>query len=291
MAGKSRARRVTTADSAPPLLIERRDDVLWLTFNRPDKHNAQNAAMLEVLRDVLRDAAQDRELRALVIRGAGRSFTAGHDLREMVVNEDYAAAIETAEGRRQWELRLFVEPVQLLQDLPVPTICQVQGNCLAAGLMFAAATDLVVAADDAIFGSPIISAMALNDAEVPHFAWRLGERRAKQALWLDERLTAEQAERIGFVNWVVPVDELDAKVQSVVDRLVTIPRETLELSKASFTFMEERRGRRDFAAYHFASHSFSHQTHVAREVAKSRVETVRSGASPVQGSQRGPGIT
>ncbi|PWU61064.1 hypothetical protein DLE60_07565 [Micromonospora globispora] len=275
-----------TAPTAP-LLVERCDGVLWLTLNRPEKHNAQNAEMLELLRDALRDAAQDADLRTVVLRGAGRSFTSGHDLREIVVNDDYAEAISTAEGRRRWEMRLFVEPVQLIQELPVPTICQVQGSCLAAGLMFAAAADLVVAAEDAVFGSPIISAMALNDAEVPHFAWRLGERRAKQALWLDERLTADEAKRLGFVNWVVPVDELDAKVRSVVAKLVRIPRETLELSKASFTFMEERRGRRDFAAYHFASHSFSHQTHVARQVADSRAARVRSGASPIQGRQRG----
>jgi enoyl-CoA hydratase len=272
---------------SPPLLAEREGGVLWVTFNRPGKHNAQNAAMLEMLRDVLVSASSDASLRVLVLRGAGRSFTAGHDLREMVVNPAYADAIKTAEGRRAWERRLFVEPVQMFQDLPVPTVCQVQGSCLAAGLMFAAAADLVVAAEDAVFGSPIVSAMALNDAEVPGFAWLLGERRAKQALWLDERLDAREAERLGVVNWTVPLADLETKVRSVVDRLLAVPRETLELSKASLAFMEERRGRRDFAAYHFASHSFSHQTHVAQAVAEERIALVKTGRSPVQGKQRG----
>jgi enoyl-CoA hydratase len=272
---------------APPLLAEREGDVLWVTFNRPEKHNAQNAAMLEMLREVLVSASTDASLRVVVLRGAGRSFTAGHDLREMVVNPAYADAIETAEGRRAWERRLFVEPVQMFQDLPVPTVCQIQGSCLAAGLMFAAAADLVVAADDAVFGSPIVSAMALNDAEVPGFAWLLGERRAKQTLWLDERLDAREAERLGIVNWAVPLADLETKVRSVVDKLLAVPRETLELSKASLAFMEERRGRRDFAAYHFASHSFSHQTHVARTVAEERIALVEAGKSPVQGKQRG----
>lgn len=275
------------SDSSSPLLVERENDVLWLTFNRPEKHNAQDAAMLEALREALVRAGADTSLRALVLRGAGRSFTAGHDLREMVVNPMYADAIETAEGRRAWEKRLFVEPVQMLQQLPVPTVCQVQGSCLAAGLMFAAAADLVVAAEDAVFGSPIVSAMALNDAEVPGFAWLLGERRAKQALWLDERLDAHEAERLGVVNWTVPLADLEAKVRSIVDKLLGIPRETLELSKASFAFMEERRGRGDFAAYHFASHSFSHQTQVARTVAETRAASVKAGVSPIQGRQRG----
>jgi enoyl-CoA hydratase len=270
-----------------PLLTETVDGVLRITFNRPEKHNAQNTEMLEMLRDVLRDAAVDPALRVVVLRGAGRSFSAGHDLREVASHPDYAEAVTTAEGRRRWEQRLFVEPVELLQDLPVPTICQVQGNCLAGGLMFAAATDFAIAADDAVFGSTIITSMGLNDAEVPYFSWLLGSRRAKQVLWLDERLDARAAREAGLVNWVVPVAELDAKTDAVVRKLLTIPRETLELSKGTFGFMEERRGRRDLARYHFASHSYSHQTDVARAIAAQRTAAVREGRSPIADGQRG----
>lgn len=269
-----------------PLLVEREDGVLRLIFNRPEKHNAQNTEMLELLRAALLAAREDPTLRVLVLKGRGPSFSSGHDLKEIVSNAPYSEAIKTAEGRRKWEERLFVEPVEIIQDLPIPTVCQIQGNCLAAGLMFASAADLVVAADDASFGSTITSAMALNDAELPYFSWRLGERRAKQVLWFDERLSAEEALRIGFVNWVVPNAELETKVDEVVNQLLSIPRETLELSKGSFAFMEDRRGRKDFSRYHFASHSFSHHTYVAKEVARTRTENVKSGKSPVQGRQR-----
>ncbi|WDZ83806.1 enoyl-CoA hydratase-related protein [Micromonospora cathayae] len=252
------------------ILVDDVDDVRWLTLNRPTVHNAQNTAMLEALLAVLEDTHRRDDLRALVLRGAGPSFSSGHDLRESAVNPAFAEAIRTADGRRRWERRLFVRPVELLEDLPIPTVCAVQGHCLGAGVMFAAAADLVVAADDAVFGSPVVTALAVNDAEVPSFAWELGVRRAKQALWFDERLDAAEAHRIGFVNWVVPADRLTATVEDVVRRLLAVPAETLALSKATFAFMQDRLGRRDTARYHFVNHVLSHQTEPAQAAAAAR---------------------
>lgn len=264
-------------------VVVRDDDhgVRWVTLNRPEVHNAQNTALLEQLLQVLEESHRRTDLRALVLGGAGPSFSAGHDLRESAVNAAYADALSTADGRRRWEQRLFVQPVRLLEELPVPTICRVHGNCLGAGLMFAAAADLVVAADDAVFGSPVIPAIAVNDTELPSFAWELGVRRAKQALWLGERIGAEEAHRIGFVNWVVPADDLDDTIQDVLRRLLAVPAETLALSKATFSFMQDRLGRRDTAQYHFMNHLFSHLTEPAREAAQRRADRMRSGRSPV----------
>ena len=77
---------------------------------------------------------------------------------------------------------------------------------------------------------------------------------------MSERLDAHQAERLGLVNWVVPREELDAKVAEVTDRLLEVPTHTLALSKQSLRFMEDRKGWADFAAYHFVSHQLSHST-------------------------------
>jgi enoyl-CoA hydratase len=261
-----------------------RDDehgVRWVTLNRPKVHNAQNTAMLEQLLQTFEESHHRTDLRALVLAGAGPSFSAGHDLRESTVNTAYAEALNTADGRRRWEQRLFVQPVRLLEELPIPTICRVQGNCLGAGLMFAAAADLVVAANDAVFGSPVIPAIAVNDTELPSFAWELGVRRAKQALWLGERIDAAEAHRVGFVNWVVPADHLDEMIQDVLRRLLAVPAETLALSKATFSFMQDRLGRRDTAQYHFMNHLFSHLTEPARKTARQRADRIRSGQSPV----------
>lgn len=268
------------------VLSEIREGVHYLTMNRPETHNAQNVEMLRELDDALAAVDRDDAARAVVLSGAGKSFCSGHDLREMSVNAEYAENATTAEGRFYQEQRLFVGPVQRFRDLRVPTICRVQGHCIAAGLMFVASADFVVAATDATFRSPIIAHLGVNDAEVPALAWRIGEARAKRMLWLDETLTAKDALEAGLVGWVVHPDELDATVTGLVGRLVAMPRHALALSKDTFSFMAERQGRRDVDRYHFATHQLSHHTAESRTILLERLERIAQGGSPVPGAQR-----
>lgn len=264
--------------SEPPVIeVEDTDGVRRLWFNRPRVHNAQNVAMLRLLQEVLDDTGSNPEVRVLVVGGRGASFCSGHDLKEMAVNPEYARNASTAEGRFRQELRLFVDPVETLRRLDVPTICRVQGYCMAAGLMFVGACDFAVAAEDAVFGSPVVRQQGVNDAEVPLLSWVLGERRAKQMLWLDERLGAQDALAAGLVNWVVPNDRLDARVDEVARRLCEAPPEILALSKRSFRFLASRQGWNDYAEYHYTNHQFSHQTAEAAALLRARMERVREG--------------
>lgn len=270
-----------------PVRVSDAGSVRTIVMNRPAKHNAQDAAMLQLLDDVLADTAADPDVRVVVLRGAGPSFTAGHDLNEAVVNPDYREAVSTAEGRWRWERRLFSGPVGRFRDLDVPTVCVVQGNCLAAGLMFVAVADLVIADGDAVFSSRIIPAMDINDAEVPALAWVLGQQQAKRLLWLGERIGASEARELGLVTWVEQKDALERRLQDVVERLLEIGSETLALSKASLRFMEDRRGWSDVAAYHFMAHQVSHQTTAARAAEGMRAARVRAGGPPVGDEHRG----
>jgi enoyl-CoA hydratase/carnithine racemase len=266
--------------SEPPTIeVEDSGGVRRLWFNRPRVHNAQNVEMLRDLQDVLDDTAGNASVRVLVVGGRGPSFCSGHDLKEMAVNAEYAANASTAEGRFRQELRLFVRPVETLQQLDIPTICRVHGYCMAAGLMFVGACDFAVASDDAVFGSPVVRSQGVNDAEVPLLSWRLGERRAKQMLWLDERLSAAQALEAGLLNWVVAAEQLDARVDEVAQRLCTAPPEVLALSKRSFRFLASRQGWNDYAEYHYTNHQFSHQTAEAAQLLRARVERLRDGKS------------
>jgi enoyl-CoA hydratase len=273
-----------TDQSTPQPVLDVTDDgpIRRVTFNRPRVHNAQNPDMLNRLAEVLEETRRSPAIRVLVLAGAGKSFCSGHDLRAMADNPAYAENASTAEGRYWQELNLFVEPVRRFREIPIPTICRVQGYCLAAGLMFASAADFVVAADDAAFGSPVLATQAVNDAEVPGFAWRVGERRAKQALWLNERFDAKEAERIGLVNWVVPLNELDARVEEVANRLLEIPREALAVSKATFQFMADRQGERDVNSFHYMAHQFTHQTDEAKSLLRARVENLHASDSDRQ---------
>jgi enoyl-CoA hydratase len=260
----------TAADDGG-LRVDDHGAIRRITFNRPRTHNAQNPAMLTRLAEVLDETRRDPGIRVLVLAGAGRSFTSGHDLKSIGSDAAYAANAATAEGRYWQELRLFVEPVRMFRELTIPTICRVQGYCLAAGLMFVCSSDFAIASDDATFGSPVLTSQAVNDAEVPAFAWRVGERRAKQAIWLNERLTAADALEAGLVNWVVPEAELDAKVDAIAEQLLSVPPQALALSKATFQFMADRMGRSDVDSYHYVMHQFTHQTAEAQAILAERV--------------------
>jgi enoyl-CoA hydratase len=259
------------SDAEPTVLVEDRGAVRWILLNRPRTHNAQSPELLRELERVVLETRDRKDVRVVVLGGVGKSFSSGHDLKAAVVDPEYRRNLESVEGRMWQEAELFVRPVELLRELPMPTVCRVHGHCMAAALMLVAATDLVVAGDDARFSSQVTRDQGADDVEIPTVSWELGARRAKQMLWLSEGLSAEEALRIGLVNWVVPVEQLDAKVDEVTDELLRVPREALALSKLSFRFAERRRGREDFADYHFLAHQLSHNTDESKRLLAERV--------------------
>lgn len=275
------------AEAGHPLIVEDSGSVRRIFFNRPHVHNAQNVAMLNLLQATLEDTRKTRDIRVLVLAGKGPSFCSGHDLKEMASNAEYSANAASAEGRYRQELDLFVGPIAQLRELDIPTICAVHGHCLAAGLMFVASCDLVIAREDAVFASRIISALAVNEAEVPGLAWVIGERRAKQALWLGEQIDATRAREYGLVNWVVSKQEFEAKIAEVANALALQPREAIALSKASFRFQMASQGRELAAAYHFMAHQLSHQTSEAQSLLRTRLDRVARGQSVVSDEHRG----
>jgi enoyl-CoA hydratase len=254
-----------------PIVVEDRGSARWIFFNRPQVHNAQDVAMLEDLDEALGQIEDEEGVRVLVLAGNGRSFCAGHDLKQSATNPEYRSHQSTAERRWRQERRLFVRPVERLRALPIPTICRVQGACLTAGLTFVEACDLVAATPDAVFASPTMSVVETNDAEIPTFVRNVGIRRAKQLVWLGERLTAAEALECGLVNWVIEADDIDKYIEEIAAKLADVSRETLELSKLSFRFLETRQGWDDFDAYHFVSHQLSHHTSAALDLYESRL--------------------
>ena len=270
-----------TSMTSGPLLVEHTDDICRITFNRPEILNAQNPEMLELLDATLDELARDRTARVVVLAGSGTSFCSGHDLRQMHDNHAYRTNAESVEGRFWQEARLFVEPVRKFRELPIPTVCRVQGHCLAAGLMFAAAADFVVADTSASFGSPIVTAIAVNDAEVASFALRVGEVWAKRVFWMDERLAGQDAVDAGLVTWLVDPAELDPTVDSVAAKLAAAPPETIALSKQTLQFMADQRGETAVNRFHFMAHQLSHWTNESQRVLEERMARLAAGKSPV----------
>ena len=190
------------AREEPVLLTEDIGHVRRLTMNRPKSLNALNGELMGALGGALGAAADDDDIRVVIMRGAGRAFCAGYDL-----NEDAAGGELDA---RHWyaELKHSTDQMMRILEHPKPVIASVHSYCLAGGTDLMLACDLAVAAEDAYFGYVDVR---FGSGVVSMFApWIVGARAAKELLFTGEdRVSAAEAHRLGMVNRVVPAGELD----------------------------------------------------------------------------------
>ena len=185
------------------LTVEDLGPVRRLTMDRPDSLNALNAELVDAMSVALDEAAEDDDVRVLILRGAGRAFCAGYDL-----NEDASDGVLDASHWRE-SLRRSTEQMLKFLDHPKPVIASVHSYCLAGGTDLMLACDLAVAADDAYFGYVDVR---FGSGVVSMFLpWVVGLRTAKELLFTGaDRVNAQDALRIGLVNRVVPRADLDA---------------------------------------------------------------------------------
>jgi enoyl-CoA hydratase len=186
----------------PVLLVEDLGRVRRLTMNRPKALNALNTELIEAISAALGEAAGDDGVSVVVLRGAGRAFCAGYDLTE--------DASDDLMDSSAWHRALRHDTQRMLEllDHPKPVIASVHSYCLAGGTDLMLACDLAVAADDGYFGYVDIR---FGSGVVSMFLpWVVGVRKAKELLFTGEdRVTADEALRIGLVNRVVPRERLD----------------------------------------------------------------------------------
>jgi enoyl-CoA hydratase len=261
--------------SVPVVLSERLGPVARITMNRPEVRNAQDTALILALDDAMRAAAADDAVRVVVLAGAGPSFSAGHDLKAVVgeAKEDaWRKLRRTPEGRLRHERELYVEKCLAIYNLPKPTIAQVQGHCVAAGLMLAAMCDLVVAADDARFANPVLR-MTGAAVELLVEPWELGLRKAKEFLWTGDAIDAREAWRLGLVNRVVPRRRLAAETLALARRIALVPPVTASLVKESLNQTAALMGKEHAWRYHFMVHQFMHGTKTATDAQRARRRT------------------
>jgi len=225
------------------LLYERTGAVLKITANRPEVLNAQSRVMLEELDDAFMRAATDSAVHVIILAGAGKHFSAGHDLGSPQEMEDQKKTpLEPGfkgEYRRIFER--FFENTMRWRDLPKPTIAQVQGYCIMGGMMIASACDLIIASDDALFAD---RAVKWGGAHVQYFSmpWDLGPRKAKEYLFTGDFITAGQAEKAGLVNRVVPRAELESETMALAQRIAERDPFALKFAKASVNEMQNAQG-------------------------------------------------
>ena len=195
------------------------DKVATITLNRPEAANAQNSDLLDELDAAWTRAAEDPEVAVIVLRAEGKHFSSGHDLNDDKWPKPDDITLEwiiAAESRRYLEYSLR------WRNVPKPSIAAVQGKCIAGGLLLVWPCDLIVASDDASFSDPVVL-MGIGGVEYHGHTWELGARKAKEILFTARPVTAEEAEKVGMVNRVVPRDQLDAETRALAEHIATMP--------------------------------------------------------------------
>jgi enoyl-CoA hydratase/carnithine racemase len=192
------------------ILYEVTGKVAVITLNRPQVANAQTMGLLDELDAAWTRAAADDDVRVIVLRGNGRHFSSGHDLKSGAPVPDKI----TLESIYNLEARRYLEYSLRWRNVPKPSIAAVQGKCIAGGLLLCWPCDLIVAAENAEFSDPVVF-MGIGGVEYHGHTWELGPRKAKEILFTGRAVTAREAEQTGMVNRVVPLDRLDDEVMAL----------------------------------------------------------------------------
>ena len=203
------------------------DNVATVTINRPDRRNALSWQVMTELRDAFEGARADPSVHVVVLTGAGdKAFCAGADLTGMAADAGWAE-LHDARGELA---RLF----RAMWELGKPIIARVRGYALAGGFGLCLACDLVVAAEDAQFGTPEIDVGLWPYMITVPLMRSMPPKKALELMMTGRCVDANEAERIGFVTRVVPVAELDAAVDELASTLASKSTSIMKLGRDSF---------------------------------------------------------
>lgn len=218
------------------VLTELRDSTAWVTINRPDKLNALSSAVVIELRETLRRLEANDEVRIIVLRGTGKAFSVGYDIAEEV-----AEGIASPED---WHKALTrnVDLSMAIWACTKPTIAAVDGWCLAGACEIAMACDMVVATERAQFGEPEIRFGSGPVTLLMPFL--IGQKKTNELLLTGDVVSAQAAEAMGMINYVVAVEDLEQTVEKLARKIALTPAITLRMTKIALTRAYEAMGLR-----------------------------------------------
>ncbi len=205
------------------LIYEKKENVVWITLNRPEVHNAQNETMVTELVGALEEARDDDEVHVIVLTGAGdRAFSAGADI-SIFRSRTPLDVIKSVKLSKTYEL---------IREIPKPVIAMVNGFALGGGCELAMACDMIVASDNARFAQPEINIGVMPGAGGTQILPRLvGEKKAKELIFTGDPISAEEALRLGLVNKVVPKEKLRESTEELTSKLKSKSAAILRFAK------------------------------------------------------------
>lgn len=238
-----------------------------VTMMRPQYNNAQNGQMTYALDRAFKRACDDDEIKAIVLCGAGKHFSAGHDIgspgRDVDQSFDRASLwydhTNKPGGEFQYarEQEAYLGMCRRWREMPKPTIAMVNGACIAGGLMLAWVCDLIVCSEESFFQDPVVR-MGIPGVEYFAHVFEMNPRIAKEFLFLGERMSAQRAYELGMVNRVVAKGELEAETLKMAAKIAEMPRLGLQLTKQVVNTIEDIMGKRTSMDMAFGFHHFAH---------------------------------
>lgn len=210
------------------LTYDAADHVATITLNRPEVYNAFSDQLTTELADALKNAARDNDVRVLIITGAGKAFSSGQDLGEL--KERYQPGYVPELSK---DLRKRYNPIiEAIATMPKPVIAAVNGVAAGAGCSLALACDMRIASDKASFTEVFVNVGLIPDSGSTYFLPRLvGHARAMELCCTGRKVDAEEAERIGLVNRIVPADELMDETRKLAGTMAALPGRAIALTK------------------------------------------------------------
>jgi enoyl-CoA hydratase/carnithine racemase len=226
------------AVAEPLVAVEQHEQgVRWLRLNRPPARNALSLAMLDALGDALTAAAEDTDVRVLVIAGNGPGFCAGHDLREIRTHR------EDADGGLAYFEKLMARCAEVMQAIVhhrVPVIAAVDGIATAAGAQLVASCDLAVASEPSRFATPGVNIGLFCSTPMVALSRNVAPKHAMEMLLTGELIDTERATAIGLINRAVPEDQLETHVDGLAAGIAAKSAYTLKVGKEAFYRQLER---------------------------------------------------
>jgi enoyl-CoA hydratase/carnithine racemase len=203
--------------------------VATITLNRPEKKNSINAGVVAGLHQRIDQATADPDVGAMVLRGADANFCSGADLGGGMVGDAPPSFLELHEGRGEYAGILLK-----MMGCPKPILAAIEGYCLAGGMGLCLASDIVIAHENAQFGTPEIKRGLWPYMVTALLIRNLGRKKALELCMVGDRISATDAERIDLVNHVVPRDEFEDRVSGMASKLASYSPAVMGLGKRSF---------------------------------------------------------
>lgn len=216
----------------PLVLYSVKDLVARITINRPAARNALSPATIEALAEAFDRVREDPDARVVILTGAGEdAFCAGGDLGGGPRPDGFLAQHDDR-GR-------FADLFRIMNGLGKPIVARVNGYCLAGGFGLALGCDLIVASNDATFGTPEVKRGLMPMMIMATIIRNCGRKKALELIFTGQHVSALEAERLGLINHAVPVEELDAKTDELAEQLAALSPAVLRLGRDAFYTMAD----------------------------------------------------